>query len=244
MNITIFGSCVSRDIFRGDFYNGKDNITIDKYFARTSLISLNSLPLNIDVSGVEDLDPFQRRLLSDDLQKTFYSYLKKTKDSSVLLIDFLDERFHLYQWENNYLTRSNEFLKARISDKVPGKIVKRFTQSTTNLWKENCLLFIKIIRQSCKDENIILHKAFWKEEYIDGQDVFRFPNIQEIKQQNKMLNEYYDYFEKNCPGLTVLDVNGNRTYRADKNHIWGLGEMHYEQDYYTACMEFLAGMAQ
>jgi hypothetical protein len=241
MNIIIFGSCVSRDIFRGDFYNGKDNLYIEKYFARTSLISLNSLPLNIDVSGVEQLDPFQRRLLSDDFGKTFYTFIKVKRATCVLLVDFLDERFHLFKWENNFVTHSNEFIKAGISEKVPGKIVNRFSHETTNLWKKNCLLFIQTIRQTFPAENIILHKAYWKTEYLDNKDVYKFPNQTNINIQNNMLTEYYNFFEKNCSGIKILDVNNN-DFRADKNHIWGLAEMHYQPEYYNACINYLTSL--
>jgi len=96
LKIFLFGSCVTRDIFSGNFFNGKDNITIDYSFSRISLISLNSLPLNIDVSGIELIGPHQRRALADDLNKTVYPFMSNRKGKDVLLIDFVDERFH--QW--------------------------------------------------------------------------------------------------------------------------------------------------
>ena len=238
MKIILFGSCVTRDIFSGNFFNGKDNITIDYSFSRISLISLNSLPLNIDVSGIELIGPYQRRALADDLNKTVYPFMTNRKGKDVLLIDFVDERFHLIKWKNHYMTRSNEFINAKLSERIPGEIVNRFSPETTKLWKESCLLFIKIIRQNFLQDHIMLHRAFWMEEYIENNEFHRFPNQAEIEQHNSLLNEYYEFFEKNCVGLKILDVN-NCNFRADRNHQWGLGAMHYEQAYYDACMQYL-----
>jgi hypothetical protein len=241
LKIILFGSCVTRDIFSGDFFNGKDNVTIDYSFSRISLISLNSLPLNIDVTGIELIGPHQRRALADDLNKTVYPFMAKRKGKDVLLIDFVDERFHLFKWKNHYITRSNEFINAKLSERIPGEIVNRFSPETTELWKESCLLFIKIIRQNFVPGRIILHRAFWMTEYIENNEIHRFLNQAEIEQQNGILTEYYDFFEKNCSGLKILDVN-NRKFHADKNHQWGLGAMHYEQAYYDACMKHLQAL--
>lgn len=237
MKIIIFGSCASRDIFRGDFFNGKDNVFIDRYFARTSLISLNSPPVNYKPVNIDQLNPFQIRLLTDDLSKNFLNYLAKKPDH-FLLIDFIDERFNILKSDRHYLTVSNEFLKANLLKMFPGEILKRKLPATIKLWEESCLFFIEKLKEHFHFDKIILHKAFYKYQYIDNQKVLNFPNQKSAMLNNDLLTVYYRFFEQHFPGIHILDFN-HQNYKADRNHIWGLGEMHYQQEYYDECLRFI-----
>lgn len=237
MKIVIFGSCASRDIFRGDFVNGKNDVFVDKYFARTSLISLNSPPTDYKLPSIDQLNPFMIRLLSDDLYKRFFSHIPK-KTGLFILIDFIDERFNILKSGDHYFTISNEFLKANLLKVFPGVILKRTQAETLQLWEESCLVFIQKLKEQFHPGRIIMHKALYKNQYIDSQKVYDFPNTKNAVLQNELLNKYYDFFEQNFPGIHILDLN-KHDYKADKNHIWGLGEMHYQQEYYDECLRFI-----
>ena len=140
-------------------------------FNRSSLISLHGEPFNIDVSSNPHLNPYQRRSLSDDLNKGFYKYIGRLKyDNHYLLIDFVDERFDLFCYEGKYSSISNEFLASKLMDEIRGRVVARFSDEVSALWKENCLVFIDRIQQVIDSKHIILHRAFWMEKYVDGED--------------------------------------------------------------------------
>lgn len=242
MKLILMGSCVSRDIFGPKFENGWNDLHIDMSFNRSSLISLNGEPFNIDVTANPHLNPFQRRSLSDDLNKTFYKYISRLKyDGHYLLLDFVDERFGLFFYDGKYASISNEFLASKLMDELRGKIIPRFSEETTRLWKENCLLFIEKVLDVFDPEHIILHRAFWMERYIDGDDISEFPNQDEIRKQNDLLQTYCQYFEEQCPGIHVLDMY-DQGFLADKNHFWGLGAMHYQKEYYEKCMQFILSL--
>lgn len=244
MKLILLGSCVSRDIFGPNFENGWKNIHINMSFNRSSLISLNGEPFNIDVSANPHLNPYQRRSLSDDLNKGFYKYIGKLKyDNHYLLIDFVDERFDLFYFEGKYSSISNEFLASKLMDEIRGRVVARFSDEVSALWKENCLVFIDRIKQVIDSKHIILHRAFWMEKYVDGEGTFEFPNLSEIRRQNELLKSYYDFFQENCPGIRLLDLN-DRGFLADKNHIWGLGAMHYQTAYYEQCMDYILSLQE
>jgi hypothetical protein len=242
MNLVLSGSCVTRDIFGPNFENSWNNLYIRMSFNRSSLISLASEPIEIDVTSNPNLNPYERRALSDDLHKTFYRYLSKLiYNNHYLLIDFIEERFNLFFYEGKYATVSNEFVKSGISETLKGKILGRLSPEIIDKWEQSCLFYIDQITRIFPSDRIVLHKAVWMKEYLENGTLFLFPNQEEIGRQNQMLQHYYDFFLSNCPDVRVIDMQSHG-FKADRDHIWGLGAMHYEKRYYQQCMEYLLGM--
>lgn len=239
MKIVLLGSCVTRDIFGPQFENGWNDLHISMSFNRSSLISLASEPFNLDVSSNPLLNPFERRALSDDLNKTFFKYLSRlVTDGHYIIIDFIEERFGLYLHDNKYATISNEFVKSEIQKTLGGATIVRFSERLKQSWNEACLFLIHKLQEKFSTDHIILHKAFWMSGYKDGNLVIPFPDQDRIVRNNDLLNDCYRFFEENYPGIRILDLNGEGFY-ADKNHLWGLGEMHYEKDYYQRAMQYI-----
>jgi hypothetical protein len=239
MKLILLGSCVTRDIFGPKFENGWNDIHISMSFNRSSLISLMSEPFNLDLSSNPNLNPYERRALSDDLNKNFFKYLSRLKyDGHYLLIDFIEERFNIFSFTGKYATVSNEFLKSAIAGTMDGKILGRQSEEAYKLWEQGCLFLIREINAIFPASRIILHKAYWMSEYIDNGKTVLFPNQEEISRHNSMLEKYYSFFEYHCPGIAILDIS-SKGYKADLNHQWGLGAMHYEKGYYGDCMNFL-----
>ena len=233
MKIIILGSCVSRDPFDGEFDNvDKESIAVKRLFARCSLISLNSPSLNIELSEIQGLDPFECRCVFDDLNKVFYKYIN-TRDLSdtFLLLDFIDERVNVLQSGTHFLTISTEYLKSNLSGRFTGVELSRLSNEVTDLWKISCSEFYNRINSFFPPNRIILHKAFWFEQYLDTDIIRNFENIEEISEHNKILTEYYDCFEKTFPGIHIIDLN-NMGFLADKSHKWDLAPFHYERKYY------------
>ncbi|MCX6303958.1 MAG: DUF6270 domain-containing protein [Bacteroidetes bacterium] len=240
MEIIILGSCVTRDAFNTDIVaNLNTDITVRRFFARTSFISLHSPPLNVEVSEITNLPPFDCRYVLDDLNKEFYKYLKSRDcKGNYLVLDFIDERMDILKMGQHFLTLSDEFLKSNLSSRFQGTRLARLDTSTTLLWKSNCLLFIDSIKNIFPPERIILHKAFWMESYTDGLTVEGFPYSDLVTNHNNLLAEYYHFFETSLPGINIVDLR-QHGYLADKNHKWSLVPFHYEVGYY---IDFLTSL--
>jgi len=106
------------------------------------------------------------------------------------------------------------------------------------LWKENCLSFISRIRNYFPAQRVILHKAYWNEKFIEGEQIMDFPDTDLIRSHNNLLREYYAFFERAFPGIKVIDM-GKKNYLSDKNHRWGLQPFHYEAGYYCDFLDKL-----
>lgn len=238
MKIDILGSCVSRDVFRFDM-QGK--YEINKYFARTSLASLYSTPLDIRMDDIKLASDFQKRIVSYDCNKDFIRYVNQPplcELNTYLIVDFIDERFNILEIKTEkinpvYITQSNEWNNAKIEQKTS----KVSSSKKLDLWNNAVIRFAQDLKNKYSEDNIIIHRAFWKEKYIDKSGKIQwFENIDYIKTNNLELEYYYDTLQKLLPAAHIIEIND---YIAYENHVWGLTYFHYQDEYYSKFLTIL-----
>ncbi|WP_240519117.1 DUF6270 domain-containing protein [Bacillus cereus] len=219
--IDILGSCVTRDAFR---YDEENIFKINKYYARSSLVSIYSEPIKITLKDINLESQFQKRMVYSDLTKDFRKYVKN-QVADYFLIDFIDERLSVLKNGDSYFTRSNEFVKAKIN--LKGNVLNSVEKMSE--WKESAQLFSEELRKHFNLDQIILHKAYWKESYIDKDGEVRAFNDDTIAQNNEKLMQYYSLIEENLKGIKTIEVE---ELISSEIHIWGLSPFHYQDEYY------------
>lgn len=181
MNISIFGSCVSRDIF--NYIKGEDDIKLIKYYARSSIISVTSKTLNKSIHSIDLKSKFQRKMVYNDINKLFWGELIDN-EIDILLLDFIDERLDVIKIsEDQYLTRSNEFNSTvEFKKKFKGSILKE--EDRLILWKNSINIFINNIIKKMNEDRIFINECYYCEKYIDenGEEKY-FENQEYIKKK-------------------------------------------------------------
>jgi hypothetical protein len=226
-NILIFGSCVTRDIFR--LY--PDDFQVIDYFARSSIVSLNSRPLNdFSLEDIKLSSDFQKRMVIRDFLKEFFPALKKIK-FDYLLIDFADERFNVLTSGESIITKSNELINSGFLENKQDTFqeISRLSLNQV-LWQDACNYFIKRIIDVVNPNRIVLVKVKLAETYRnkDGQVQSFDREKDQIKSYNALLESYYSYFESQCTGCNIVEEE----VLADEMHKWGLSPYHYTGDWY------------
>lgn len=231
IKVDIFGSCVTRDVFK---YNGGENFKINSYFARSSIVSIYSKPLKVSLDEINLPSAFQKRMVYWDCNKYFPKFIKST-DANFLIIDFIDERIRLLKTNSSIITRSTEFVKSGLNFK--GTILSN--EEKLELFRSSINKFIEDVKNAYQAENIILHEAYFKSEYINkNKERVKFVDP-EIEIQNALLKEYYQALKENIPELKVIKLD---KYISDENHEWGLTPFHYEHDYYQDFLNQLTSL--
>lgn len=225
--VSILGSCVTRDIYR--FVEESHSY---KYYARTSLISLMSQPLDICQENIELSSDFQKRTVFQDCQKSFFQSLEAF-DSDYLIIDFIDERFDLMKYQDSYVTYSVEFRNSKIESLYPFERIARHSESTHQLWEAMCKEFINKLSKFITLDKIILHEAYWSSEYTEEGQLKSFEKKLEIERNNQILKRYYDYFKAQIRDVRTV----NETPLSDSANIWGLSPYHYTDQYYRNILQ-------
>ena len=237
--ISIFGSCVSRDILNLDY---RKNFNLKTYIARQSIVSSVSKPVPFDINEINLSSKFQREAVYHDFIKDTFTRLKND-GSKYLIIDLIDERFDIvkYNYENidtlitfsaqlygsGYIKKPN-FIKYKkrkllreayyLNDKKLDYYLEKFSNNILTIFHS---------------ENIIINKCMMLNYYKDkfgNKSKFNINHIINNRKVNDRLEYMYKFLEKKFKNCFVMDFCNE--YCADENHIWGLAPMHYQKEYY------------
>lgn len=229
VKVGIWGSCVTRDIFR--IVNGNYQFC---YFSRSSIISGVSKPIVVNEDNIKLDSAFDKRMVLNDFKKNFFETLSNF-NPDVLIIDLIDERFDVVKIGDSYITKSSEFIKSGLEASYTYNGTFKWMEDQKQIpWKNACKAFIEKLIEVVPSEKIILHECFWATEYLnsDGKLV-SFKETSTINNMNNMLKSYYELFKLLIPNLKILSNNGI----ADETHKWTLRPYHYTDDYYVEISE-------
>ena len=228
INISIHGSCLSRDIFS---YVQNNEIIINNYIARQSILSSISNPLNCNLEDIGLQSKFQNDMVLCDLNKLLFSRLSKNK-SQFFIIDCIDERFNLISYNNSIFTLSNEISNSKILNTLDYDIIKKI-DIEYGIIEECVSKYIHEILNIFREEDIIIHEVYYSNKFIDHDGDVKSFNPKVIDNNtiyNNLLYIFYSCIKKLLPNSFV--INKSSEYVADINNKWGLSPFHYEKKYY------------
>lgn len=242
--ISIFGSCVSRDMLE---YDSPKHIELKTYIARQSIVSAVSSEIKCKKEDIQLESEFQKRLVFNDLTKKTFETLKNDQ-STFIIIDLIDERFKLVTYDNSFATLSNEMLASKyfgekplIVDKILGSFEKTNEYYVQDIALETYIdLFCEKITSIYEQQKIIIHKAIMLNEYVTKEgDLKKFlpSQLSNNKKINQMLEYMYNCLKRKLPNAFTIDVCDK--FHADENHKWGLAPMHYQQEYYDCALSYI-----
>jgi hypothetical protein len=239
--VFIVGSCVTRDAFElaGHGY------TIADYVARSSF-ACSTLQEPFPV-GIETLDAegavessWQRRMVEIDLSRGLRSRLHAVPKPSetLLVVDFVDERFHLYSCGGALATGSVELQRTRVEEKLPDVTqIRSGTSEHFALWRDGFHTFVAEARSLGMSP--IVNRVRWASTSIDGTP-FREPS-EYIAASNGYLEQLYAVVDS--LGVPSIDY-GETTFLATPAHKWGLAPFHYTEDVYSRFLQQLDRFAK
>lgn len=234
--VLIIGSCVSRDIFNFDKSN---SLELVDYFARSSFASAFCATPVLDRYTERLSSPFQRRIVRADLSKSLSSTIEALKFDQIL-IDFIDERFKLFQFHDGSIcTLSNELLNCGFESTSDfGRTVKSGSDDFFNLWDLGWSAFVEKLKRIGLLGRVRINKVFWADHTINGGDFAPSYSSKGIDEANKFLIRLYDRVAVDLHPKQFLDFSRERFVGA-VDHRWGLSPFHYVDDYYREALRHL-----
>lgn len=237
--ISIFGSCVSRDVFR---VAPSEQFELKTYIARQSVQSAISAPCNLRKEDIKLESDFQKNMVWHDVCKDTFTVLS-SDGSNYLMIDLIDERFLLRRKGDSLLTVSSEAKQSGILSKLGGENCSRLIRGDEYFLGEkrvydDVVIFANRLRTIYQESNIIIHQAYFVKQYIDkiGRlQSFPYNKQQEGEKLNKLLRYMYQALREALPNAAVIDIS--QKFYASEKHMWGLDSCHYEDSYYVEIMK-------
>lgn len=233
----LHGSCVSRDIL--DF-DKEESIKLVSYSARSSLATLGSENVSKSIpdhyyNALNNIDSnFQRRMVASDFSNKFIQSIANN-NCELLLIDLIDERFHLAKIKNKSVTRSSEFLKSGIK---PDRLIDTYSEEYLEEWYKGVDHLFSKIDEIFGLDFIRINKVYWATVATESIDTDKLVANNATEKNNDKLDLMYKYIERNLPSKCIIDIPKSLLV-ADSSHKWGLAPFHYIDDYYETVLNIL-----
>ncbi len=244
--IAIIGSCVTRDVWHLLELPTRGLTTI----SRTSIASLTSpIPAGFsmpETMGALDAGGFLARCVCADVEKTALATLESLRPS-VLMFDFIDERFDLLQAGGGIVCDSFEFRRSGLRGRAPflgGRTIRRLSLEADAIWHEGLTrLRARIEAGPLAEAKLVLHVAYWAQHYRQDGQIKSFPERarfhpvprvpESVAEHNAMLGRYHQAFAASFPAAIVV-APPDHVRVGDASHPWGTSPHHYITDYYQA----------
>ncbi|HDL5493006.1 TPA: glycosyltransferase, partial [Mannheimia haemolytica] len=209
-----FGSCVTRDAFTFD----KNNLfTLVRYFARSSLATAFD-SLKVEDKYTKKLkSAFQQKIVGADLSKEFRNYVTQ-QDFDYLVIDFINDRYDIFQFNNKskvLLTaelKQTDFLKRNQSK---GIVIEGGSDEWFDEWKKGCIEFIELAKNQDFLHKIILNKVMWTNQLANGE---KFIEDDKIEKANTFLERQYEFISKFIPQENIITYS-SELFKANKDYM-------------------------
>lgn len=175
---------------------------------------------------------FSKRAMALDVNKEVFDYVFEKK-SDYFMIDIADARADMLEKDGHYITVLNEVSANKESlYKDYGLDTYKTVHSseiTDEQWNRSIDEICSRLSAHYPPDKIIINKFFGVEDYVEQDEIKRFPNPR-FKKYNELLNKLYARLEANLKGCEIIEFPNYVT--ADRFHKFGRYELHYHNYYY------------
>lgn len=220
--LTIWGSCVSRDMFQYVLPQFRPEL----YVARQSFISADNKVAPPPIKHGLD-SKFQARLLEGDFAGNALESIINSAPE-VLLLDLVDERLGVLAHEDGFITRSKELLSSTWWNEVKSADWIKFgSMRHFNLWKPRAELIINLLRSELPDTRIYAFDVPFA--LRDLLEKHTSPSLgRTASSWNRQYRKYFKTLSKQLEIITISPTDAI----AHPNHKWGPAPFHYVQSTY------------
>lgn len=170
---------------------------------------------------------YRQIMLERERNNMFWKLMEERKPDFVAL-DFVEERFDVIVYQSGYLTKSDAFDGCEERPEAD-RIILRDSEECMALWQESALSFIRRMLECYPKTKIVLIKNYLAEKKgdIDSQEYFE--NLNEIRRMNRILGQYYMFFQRHCKTVKAVETLECQYYFTDKEYEYGAIPSHLNE---------------
>ncbi|KSU67700.1 hypothetical protein AS038_00920 [Arthrobacter sp. NIO-1057] len=168
-------------------------------------------------------------MVEDDFRSSVRTVMTSTRPerSELILLDLIDERVGVFEYEEGYITYSNELKKSRLLGQPKSdKLIAFGSDRHFDLWSEAATDFRNLLAPHLHKVRIIAAK--FAETMIDGSKLKPFRDIEALD-WNRLYERYYSYAQE--LGFCLIEHEPKLAV-STPDHKWGATPFHYVDDAY------------
>ena len=250
VQVDVFGSCVSRDLFR---YVQYGKYKVHKSFGNIPISTLYSSPVHWEHIEELDLSNYNQAMLQVQMNKTLPENLLKDH-SNILVMDLADElmkRYYIDDEKKDSLALADSYENNLIGGDFNISSFYPWGMDLQTVEEAYKQFSNKILRGSENPEgylcsHIIVIEAYYAESILgnDG-NLHKHDSRYNIKESNEWLKKIYTIFYKYFPECKVIKLP--EFTHSTENHLRGIHPLHYTEDtyhYFEKALDVVCGYSQ
>ncbi|MFU1545163.1 DUF6270 domain-containing protein [Aeromonas veronii] len=247
IELSIIGSCVSRDNFNSKFNpNYKNHFKFKHLQHQSSLVSLMSPKVEISSDDISDVDDWSRQQIVRDFQKSILAEIESDSPSVILFDLFTDSRFPCIEVDNSYVTLNEwKLVNTNLYKKISNNKIIGFTENESEFLK-HFTDSVKALKAKLNEvsplSKIVLNSTRGALKYISQGEVidFKVNYVKEINRRWELLEKIFiDIMDP-----VVINAFKQDVTLGDALHPWGLGYVHYTREFYNDFLKHLIDSLQ
>lgn len=252
MNVSIIGSCHTRDIFNSKFIsNYKEYFKLCSYFPRTSMLSVVGKPVAYNYPRLMEssLSELQKEKWYYEFEKPVLKTLAAQRPD-ILLLDFYgDARYGACMYDGEYLANQVKQLKGKKVIKENTITIeysyRKNTEEFFTMWRNAADRFAAYIKRWLPGTLVIINTVKGTN-LVEDKNGKRYKNPkipdQDVRRINALWKRMDRYMAENH---NVRTITYDREYMLDAEYPFGLGVqlVHFQQEYYQDYFQKLVEMA-
>ena len=242
MNISIIGSCQSRDIFNSKFVsNYKEYFNVYSYYTMTSMLSVMGDPVDYNYNRLVNsgLSDYQVEHWYYELEKPILKTLESKKPDVLLLDFYADARYGARSYGSEYVINRLHKLKGKdVIDFNRLGIVYSYEHNTADfvmMWKNAFDRFMAFMKKRLPETQIVINTIKGTKVVSDKKGkVYISPKIEELDVDS--INELWEEFDNYAiKKYKVKAITYDKEYTMDPDYEFGLGValVHFHKEYYV-----------
>ena len=250
VRVAVLGSCTTRDNFNSrfnpDYKQTWDCVLLQN---QSSLLSLMSLPTEIEDDDIGAPDDFSLSVVRSDLNKEFLDRVVELAPEYLIMDFFGDVHFGCLRLESGALVTDNRWHLQKTSFyqrlKAAGELeqvhIQDDVESYMAEWTDAYDRLARYLRTHLPDLQLVVHRGFnTNRVQVEGSRVVPLQEFKRlrrlrVKQSNQLWKGFDDYAVE-VGGAHEIDLTQGG-YTSFDEHPWGPFYVHYTMDYYR---DFLA----
>ena len=222
--IVIWGSYNSLLVARNVFFL---NSQIIGHYMFSSIISAMSANTQKVLPGKHE-NTFRQSMITKDVMKLFADEgSDELKQADYVLVDFLEEISDIVEKDGCYFTNSEAHNEIGLFSELHNAI-QITAPKRRQLWQMSCLAFIDYLKNNTLAERIVLLRMKLCTKHGTRPDsTSYFQNPDTLHSINAELDEYYDFFEVNFPGIISINIEDDALLFTYEHTKYGCTPQYY-----------------
>lgn len=211
----------SYNLYKGISKNVVDLSTELEDYQASSLISvMNNILIEKHAEKLTHNNPKRLFWIKNDWSKGFQNLLNENFEEKIYFIfDFLEERFPIGNVDDFLFTES-DYYKEQNNSPIGSENIEKYSKEYIQLWKDACDKLAERLNNINKFCKIILVENYFCETYGSLHNQKMYSNIENIKEWNKILEDFYSYFLKKVENVVKISIPKEYQY-TEENFQYG-----------------------